>query len=130
LEILADGDVGDAAGVIFREIGEYANLLATQKTVGDADADHEKFGGLAFAVRATQNAGAVALCVYAPGTEIGAEPFGWDGITAVARKFADFVEVVPRELFAFQAFDALGFRFFWRCCFWHLPLFLNSREFV
>src|SRR5579859_1741238 len=101
LKILADGNVGDTAGVVFGKFGEDADLIAVQDTVGDTDADHKEFGGFAFAIGAADDSHAVALGVNAPGTEVGAEPFGWDGGAAIAGECADFIEVIPGELFAF-----------------------------
>jgi hypothetical protein len=60
----------------------------------------------------TDNAEAVALGVNAPGTEVGAEPFGRNGIVAATSEFADFVEVHPRIFFALEALDLLRFGFF------------------
>ena len=111
LHVLADGDVGDAAGVALGEIGDGAGLPAGKEAVGDADAHHEEFGGFAFAVFSAGDAYTVALGVNAPGTEIGGEPFRWDGGVAAAGKFLDFVEVLPAVLCALEALDALGFGF-------------------
>jgi hypothetical protein len=52
------------------------------------------------------------LGINAPGAEVGAEPFGGNGVEALGGELADFVEVVPGIFGAFQALDALGFGFF------------------
>ena len=112
LDVLANGDVGDAVAKLFGEIGDGAGLLAGEETVGDADANHEIGDGLPFPVLAAGYAGAVALSVNTPGAEIGAKPFGRDGAEALAGEFADFVEMLPGIFGAFEALDALGFGFF------------------
>ena len=112
LNVLADGEVCNVVAVLGRESGDGANLLAGEETVGDADAHHEEGSGLPFSARAADNAETVALSVNAPRTEIGAEPFRGNGGVALASELADFVEMEPGILLAFEALDALGFRFF------------------
>src|SRR5262249_42032808 len=104
------------------EFGERADLSAAQDAVRDADTDHEKFSGFAFAIGAAEDACAVALRVNAPGAEVRAKPFGRAGSAAVAGELTDFVEVVSGELLAFEAFDALGLGFLYWCCIWHWPV--------
>ena len=111
LNILADGDVGNAAAVFFGELRDGAELMAGEQAVGDADAHHEKREGFAFAVFAADDADAVALGVNAPGTEVGAEPFGRNGIEAGAGELLDFVEMVPGVFGTLEALDALGLGF-------------------
>jgi len=101
LDVLADGDVGDAVAVVSGEIGDGADLPGGEQTVGDADADHEERNGEAFAALAASDALAIALGVDAPGTEIGGEPLRRNGGVAAAGEFADFVEVQPGVLLAF-----------------------------
>ncbi len=115
LNILAHGDVRDAAAVFFREARDGADLFAAQEAVGNANTHHEKRQGLAFAVFAAGHAEAVALGVNAPGTEIGAGPFRGDGIETVAGELLNLVEMVPGVLGALEALDALGLGFhrFW-----------------
>jgi hypothetical protein len=72
-------------------------LIAGQNSVGNADTHHEKFGGFPFAIGAANDAYAITLSVNSPRTEIGAEPFGRNGIAAIARKFANFVEMIPSD---------------------------------
>ena len=95
LEVLADGDVGYAIAVVIGEIGDGVKLTAGEKTVGDADADHEERDGAAFTARAAGDTEAVTLRVDTPGAKIGGEPFGGNGIVAAAGEFADGVEVQP-----------------------------------
>ncbi len=94
------------------EVGDGAGLFAGEETVRDADANHEIRDGFAFAVFAADYADAVALGVNAPRAEVGAQPFGGNGVEALASEGTDFVEVVPGIFGAFQALDALGFGFF------------------
>jgi len=95
LDVLADGDVGDAIAVPVGEIGDGVELTAGEETVGDADTDHEERDGAAFTARAAGDAEAVTLGVDAPGAEIGGEPFGRNVVVAAAGEFADLVEVQP-----------------------------------
>jgi len=112
LNVLADGNVGDAVAVFGGEIGDGADLLAGEKAVGDANAHHEKGGGLPFSHGAAGDAVAVALGVDAPGTEVRAEPLGRNGSMAFAGEGTDFFEVLPRIFCALEALDALSFGFF------------------
>jgi len=72
LDVLADGDVGNAVAEVVGEIGDGSGLFAGEEAVGDADADHEVGDGFAFAVFAADDASAVALGVNAPRAEVGA----------------------------------------------------------
>ena len=74
LDVLADGDVGNAVAELRREIGDGADLAAGEEAVRDADADHEVGSGLPFSAGAADDAQSVALGVNAPGAEIGVEP--------------------------------------------------------
>src|SRR5712692_10009741 len=109
LNILAYREVGHAAGVSFGEIGNGADLIAAEETVGDANAHHKKRRGEPFTVFAADDAGSVTLGVNTPGTEVGAEPFGRNGSVSVPRELADFVEMVPGVLGPLEAFNALCF---------------------
>jgi len=111
LDVLADGDVGDAVAKIIGEVGDRARLLAGEETVGNADADHEKGDGLPFPILSAGNPRAVPLRVNPPSAEVGAEPFGGDGVEAIAGKGADFLEAVPGVFGAFESLDALSFGF-------------------
>lgn len=111
LNILANGDVGDAIAVLGRKTGDGAELLAGEEAAGDADTHHEERSGLPFSARAADDAVAVALRVNAPSAEIGGEPFGRNGIVAETGELANFVEMVPSVFLAFETFDALGFGF-------------------
>src|ERR1700688_3628967 len=111
LNVLANGDVRDAAAVFFREVRDGAHLLAAHQAVGNTDAHHKKRHGLAFAIFAANYADAVALGVNAPGTKIGAQPFGRNGIESGAGELLDLIEMVPGIFGTLEALDALGFGF-------------------
>ena len=112
LNVLADGEIGYAVAVLGGKIGDGAELVAGEESVGDADAHHEVGSGATFTAGAADYAEAVALGVNAPGAEVGAEPFGRNGIVAEASEIANFVEMIPGVFFAFETFDALGPGFF------------------
>ena len=63
LEVLANGDVGDAAAVPLGEVGDGSELRGLDDAVRDPDADHEVPDGLALAALAADRADAVALGV-------------------------------------------------------------------
>jgi len=111
LNVLADGDICHAVTELFGELCDETSLFCGDQTVGDTDADHEERNGLAFPVFAAGNSRAVALRINAPGAEVGSDPFRRNGIEALASEGANFVEMVPGVLCAFEAFDALGFAF-------------------
>src|SRR3984893_4189740 len=111
LNVLTYGDVCDAAAVFFCKIRYGAHLLAAHQTVGNADAHHEKWHGLAFAIFATDYADSIALGVNAPGTKISAQPFGRNGIESGASELLDLIEMVPGIFGTLEALDALCFGF-------------------
>ncbi len=111
LNILTDGNIGDAASVALGETGDGAELMRGQQAIGHGDAHHEVGSGFAFPANAADGADAVTLRVDAPPLEEEA-PFGGDGIVAVARKRADFFERFPGVLFALEALGFLGGGFF------------------
>src|SRR5208283_823334 len=111
LDVLADGDVGNAIAVAIGEIGDGVELTAGEEAVGDAYAHHEEGNGATFTARAANDAEAVTLGVNAPGPEIGGEPFGRNGRVAAAGEIADGVEVQPGIHLALEALDALGLGF-------------------
>ena len=80
--------------------------------VGNADAHHEALQGAAFAALAAGYARTVALGVNAPPAEIGADPFGRDGVESIASEAPDFFQALPWIHGALQAFDPLRCRFF------------------
>src|ERR1051325_7387839 len=111
LNILAGSDIRQAAAVLLGERRYFADLIAAQQAVGDANAHHEILRRLPFSVFAADDAQAVTLRVNSPGAKIRTEPFGRNGSMPLARKFTDFVEVIPRELFALQPLDLLRLGF-------------------
>ena len=76
LEILAHGDVGDAAAVPLGEVGDRPDLPRLEHAVGNADSHHQVPNRLALAALAPDRAHAVALRVDAPPAEVRAEPLG------------------------------------------------------
>jgi hypothetical protein len=116
LDGLADGDVGQVAGVLFGDLRDNAKLMCGQNAVGDGDAHHEVVGDQALAALAAGGAYAVALGVNAPPFEVERGPLGNDAGAAGAGKSADLIEGLPRILLALEPLGALGFRFFyWNC---------------
>ena len=111
LNILANGNVRDAAGVSLRKIRDGANLIAAQLAVGNAHAKHEKRNCFTFAILAASDAGAIALAVDAPSAEIGAEPFRRNAVVAGPGELTEFVQRFPGILGELQSLDALGFGF-------------------
>src|SRR5260370_17965781 len=105
------GNVRNAARVTLGEVGDGTRLLTAQKAVGNSDAHHEEVRRFAFAILSADHAGAVALRVNAPRTEVCAQPPRWNRSVPLPRKRANLVEMLPRILFAFQPLDALRFRF-------------------
>ncbi len=111
LDVLANGEVGDAIAMFIGKSGDGAELRAGEQAVGNADAEHEERNGAAFATGAAGDASAIALGVDAPGAEVGGKPFKRDGIETEAGEIADFVEMVPSVFGALKALDTLGFGF-------------------
>ncbi len=112
LDVLADGDVGEVAGVLARDAADDAELMCGEDAVGDADAHHEVVGGEAFAALAAGGADAVALGVDAPPFEVERGPLGHHAGAAVARELAHLVEGFPGILCELEALGALGLGFF------------------
>src|ERR1700730_9282533 len=111
LNVLTHGDVRDAASVFFRKVRYRAHLLAAHQSVGNANAHHEKWHGLAFAIFAANYADSVALGIHAPGAKISAHPFGRNGIKPGARELLNLIEMVPGVFGTLEAFDALSLGF-------------------
>ena len=112
LNVLADGDIGDAVAVFGRERSNRTDLFRGEETIGNTDADHEVRDSFAFTTRATDDALTVSLSVDTPRAEIRGEPFVRDGFVAEASKFADLVEVLPGIFVVLEALDALSLSFF------------------
>ncbi len=49
LDVLADGDVGDAVAVFIGESGDGAELRGGEQAIGNANTQHEEGNGAAFA---------------------------------------------------------------------------------
>ena len=111
LNILAHGNVGDTAAVLFREMGDGADLFAAQQTVGDANTHHEKRQGLAFAVFAAESRPGHRPACTCPRNGNTCPPFRRDGLEAVAGELLNLVEMVPGVFGALEALDALGLGF-------------------
>src|ERR1700675_2620417 len=111
LYVLGHSDIRDAAAMFFGKVRDGAHLFAGHQAVGNADAHHEKWHGLAFAIFTANYADAVALGIYAPGTKIRAHPFGWNGIKSGAREPLNLVEMVPGIFGTLETLDALSLGF-------------------
>src|SRR5580692_5340915 len=88
--------------------------MGIKNAVGDADAKHEAGQCLALAAFSADHTGAVSLRVNAPPAEIGAQPFGRNGIEASSREASNLVERFPRVLLPLQSLDPLCLRLFYR----------------
>src|SRR5450631_682045 len=113
LDVLANSDVRQIAGVLFSDVSDHAKLVRAEQPVGDADAHHEVLGGFALATDSADSTHAIALGVDAPPLEVGGCPLGGDAGAPFPGKGAHFVESLPRVLFALQAFGFLCFRLFY-----------------
>src|SRR5215472_16332624 len=109
LNVLADGDVGDAARLGFGEAGDGAKLAGVEQSVRNANAQHEVGERLALAATAFDYPRALSLGVDPPPAEVSAEPFRRDGGEAFTRESPDFVEREPRILFPLQPLHSLRF---------------------
>ena len=109
LNVLANRDVGQVAGVFPRERADDAKLFGGDDAVGDGDAHHEVIGGESLAALAAGGAYPVTLRVDAPPLEVVGSPLGDDARAAGTSEGADLVEGFPGVLFALQAFSTLGF---------------------
>ncbi len=98
LDVLARGDVGDAAGVLRGDVGDDVQLVRGEQAVGQADAHHEVVTGQAFAVLAAGDAEAVTLGVNAPPLEVQASPLRQHAGASFAGKLANLVPSVPGVL--------------------------------
>ena len=106
LDVLADRDVGHAAGALLGDAGDGAQLPGRDLPGGQTDAQHQvRRGG------AAHRSHAVALRVDAPPAQVGAHPLGRRLLDAARREGAQFVERFPRILLPLQALDALGCAF-------------------
>ncbi len=98
LDVLAGGDVGEVAGVLFGDLTDDAGLGAGEDTVGEGDAHHEELRGFTFSVGSSGDAEAVALGIDAPPLEVETGPLGEDGVAALLGELTDLVPGVPRVL--------------------------------
>ncbi len=112
LDVLAGGDVGEVACVLFGEVGDDAGLVGGEQAVGHADAHHEVGAGFAFSAGATGDTEAVALGVDAPPLEVEAGPLGSDGVASAFGVLADFVPCFPGVFGELEALGLLGLGFF------------------
>lgn len=110
LDVLADGQVGDAAGVSLGQVGDRPQLVRQQQPVRDPDAHHEVWDGVPLATLAADSAEAVALGVDAPPPEVGLEPGFGNRRVALAREAHDVVPGLPGVERALEPLDALGLR--------------------
>src|SRR5260221_1786249 len=99
LNVLPNGDVRYAAAIIFRNCRQFARLRRRHQSIRNPKAHHELLRRALFSTYSANDAEAIALRVYSPCAEIGAEPLRRNRAMSLARKFANFVEVFPGELF-------------------------------
>src|SRR6266567_1855910 len=122
LDVLSRGDVGQVAAMLAGNAANLPQLVRGEDTVGNADAQHEVFGGQALAALAAGGAHAIALGVHAPPLEVERSPLRQHRGAALPGKLAHLVKGLPRILFAFQALAALRFGLFYRNGFAHNSL--------
>src|SRR5580698_5867814 len=116
LNILADGQIGDAIGVAAGEVSDGAELPRSHHAVGDADANHETLQRLPYSALAAGYARAVTLGINAPPAEISSDPFGRDRLKSLASEAPDFIQAVPRIGGPLEALDSLRCSFFCQDC--------------
>src|SRR5579864_7411261 len=68
------------------------------------------------ATLAANRAAAITLCLHTPRRKVSAQPLGRDRVESLAGELADFIEVLPRVLLAFEALHTLRFRFCYGWC--------------
>src|SRR6266481_6365683 len=107
LNILADGYVGRASRISFRQRRNQAKLVCAQETVRDANSHHEVRRGLAFTSAPASDSGSVTLGINAPPLEIGLQPGFRNGAMALAREAADLFQTLPWVLLLLQPFGLL-----------------------
>src|SRR5262249_26962084 len=78
LNVLARGNVGDAAAVLFGQSRNFTHLIAAQQPIRNANAHHKKLRGVPFSIFSPDNTESVALRVNSPRTKIRAGPFRWN----------------------------------------------------
>ena len=131
LNVLADGYVGEVAGVLSRDVADDAKLAGGEDAVGNADAHHEVISGKAFAAFAAGRAYSVTLRVDSPPLEVGVGPLGNDARTALTGEGAHLVEGLPWVLVALQALRPLSLGFLYLDCISHvssLKIFDKNRK--
>jgi len=111
LNILADGDIGNAVSVAAREFGNGAQLVGTQQTVGNPDSHHEALQRAAFPALTAGYARPITLRVHTPPAKIGPNPLRRNGIETLAREPSDLVQTLPWVFGAFETLDSLRFGF-------------------
>src|SRR5438552_9505010 len=125
LHVLPHSDIRNAAAIVFCQASQYANLIATQNAVWNTNAHHKKLGGFSLSIFSAHYTHTVALRVNTPRTEIRTQPFLRNRRVSITSKRANFVQVVPGELFALQALNALCLGFFYLS---HLPFPFELRS--
>ncbi len=112
LDVLAHGEVSNAATVFFSEVRNGAKLVRVEQAVPNADAHHEKRHGFAFTGGAADGSGTVTLRIDAPPSEVSAEPLRRNRAIAFASEAPNFREILPGIQRSFQPLDFLGFCLF------------------
>ena len=95
LDVLAHREVGDPARVLLGQIGDRAQLVRVEDSVGNPDPHHQVGHGLALAALASHRAHAVALRVHAPEPEVGLQPRRRNRLEAFAGEADDLRVRVP-----------------------------------
>src|SRR5206468_7103849 len=106
LDVLAHREIGDAARVAVREVGQRPQLWRRHDAVGNPHTHHEVLRRAALAAAAADGAHAVALRVDPPPAEIRA-PLRRDRGVAVAREALDRLVRLPGIELALEPFRAL-----------------------
>src|ERR1700760_1870523 len=86
-------------------------LARGEKTIRQADTQHEVWQRFSFTVGSAENSGAIALGVNAPPAEVSLDPRFGDRSEALAREGADFFQTLPGILLPFETFGLLRLGF-------------------
>src|SRR5262249_21396020 len=116
LDVLADGDIGRAAGVSSGQIRDGSELARSQEPIRQANAQHKVGHGFALTALATGYAGSIALSVNTPPAEIRSDPGCGHGREPLAGELADLVEALPRVLFPLEPLRLLRLGFLYDFC--------------
>src|ERR1700704_2638747 len=111
LDILAHRNIGNTAGILFCQTGNRTQLRRVDKSIRQANAQHEVRRRPALASYAADSAATIALRVNTPPAEVCFYPGVGNGRESLPRELADFLKTFPGVLLKLEALSPLGFRF-------------------